>query len=69
MQFGAIRRFVYPGTRDGGDGEANKMTVTEAAGATTAAPDARPVAARTSDAAKDSGRGEALVRAPDGVTI
>ncbi len=45
------------------------MTVTEAAGATTAAPDARPVAARTTDAVKEYGRGDALVRALDGITI
>jgi putative ABC transport system ATP-binding protein len=45
------------------------MAETTTAGAATTASDSRPIAARTTDAVKEYGKGDAMVRALDGITV
>jgi putative ABC transport system ATP-binding protein len=57
---GATPDFVYPW---------QPMEAITTAEASTTASDARPVAARTNDAVKEYGKGDAMVRALDGITV
>src|SRR5487761_246022 len=45
------------------------MAAITTAGASTTATDSRPIAARTTDAVKEYGKGDAMVRALDGITV
>ena len=45
------------------------MAVSTTAEASTTASDSRPIAARTTDAVKEYGKGDAMVRALDGITV
>src|SRR5580693_3949062 len=45
------------------------MAAITTAGATTMSSEARPVAARTTDAVKEYGKGDAMVRALDGISV
>ena len=45
------------------------MAAITTAGASTTASDARPIAARATDAVKEYGKGDAMVRALDGITV
>ena len=45
------------------------MAETTTAGVSTTASDSRPIAARTTDAVKEYGKGDAMVRALDGITV